>query len=31
MEYFNDAIEEAFEDKKLILVIYTDMNDENSG
>lgn len=30
-EYFNDAIEEAFEENKLVLVIYADMNDVNSG
>lgn len=29
-EYFNDAIEHCFEDWKLLLLLYADLNDEGS-
>lgn len=29
-EYFNDAVEQGFEEKKLILILYADLLDENS-
>lgn len=31
MEYFNDALEEAYESQKLILVIYADLDDQDNG
>lgn len=29
-EYFNDAIEHCFEERKLLLILYADLMDENS-
>jgi len=29
-EYFNDAIEQCFDEKKLLLILYADLLDENS-
>lgn len=31
MEYFNQAIEDAYDENKLLLLIYADLQDQNSG